>query len=275
MLSSQEIKEIERKWSEYNKKRYLKLTIYIVPLVLLLLIAGIFTFFDESNIQEMGQATVKKAQTEKKHNKNETFSSKPSAKLSTSNTASSIKAGQLEERIEQKFIKPKIKKVAMQSKNALEAKVTRTRKRVYISKKIKPHEPKITATKVKKIEKRVVKMKQETPKEIVKYKPKEKKSSSINETIRFLTQRFNEHQSYEDALRIAEAYYDLKKYKKAIKWAVEANTINPSDDKSWILFAKSEMAIGKKNEAIKVLRAYLDSYYSKEAKILLQRYLKN
>jgi len=273
MLSSQEIKEIERKWSEYNKKRYLKLSIYIVPLVLLLLVTGIFTFFDSSSKQEMGQVTAKIIQTEQKHKKNETFSSKPSAKLSTSNTVSSIKTEQLEEKIEQKL--PKTKKVALQSKNALEAKVTKTKKRVYTSKKIKPHEPTIAATKVKKIEKKVVKIKQETPKEIVKYKPKEKKNSSINETIRFLTQRFNEHQSYEDALRIAEAYYDLKDYKKAIKWAVEANTINPSDDKSWILFAKSEMAIGKKNEAIKVLRAYLDSYYSKEAKILLQRYLKN
>lgn len=72
-----------------------------------------------------------------------------------------------------------------------------------------------------------------------------------------LRQAFERHPGKNLALLIAQKYYDLGKYHKALEWSVKANEFDKSEERSWIIFAKSAYKIGDKRRAMDALRAYL------------------
>jgi hypothetical protein len=63
----------------------------------------------------------------------------------------------------------------------------------------------------------------------------------------------------------------VRKYKKAEYWALQTNRINEKIEDSWLIFATAKAKQGKKNEAMKVLRAYIDKTDSVRAKELYGR----
>ncbi len=73
------------------------------------------------------------------------------------------------------------------------------------------------------------------------------------------------------ALLVARKYYEKKDYKKAAKWAYKANTLDSSNEESWLLFAKSLAKDGKKRKAVTVLRIYYKKSRSPKAKLLMQK----
>ncbi len=72
-----------------------------------------------------------------------------------------------------------------------------------------------------------------------------------------LQQAFEHHPSKNLALLIAQKYYDLGKYNQALEWSIKANEFDKSEERSWIIFAKSAYKIGDKRRAMDALRAYL------------------
>ena len=68
---------------------------------------------------------------------------------------------------------------------------------------------------------------------------------------------------------ISQIFYNEAKYKKSLKWAIIANNIDSLNEKSWILFAKSKVKIGQKQDAINALEAYLRFNKSKKISLLL------
>ncbi len=90
-------------------------------------------------------------------------------------------------------------------------------------------------------------------------------------SIKRLKQKFYKTNNARYALMIAQRFYDAKRYEKAMKWSLIANEVDQKKAQSWMLFAKSKMKIGKKQDAINILNAYLKIYESKEASKLLKQ----
>ena len=88
--------------------------------------------------------------------------------------------------------------------------------------------------------------------------------------MKSLRKKFYATNNVKYALEIAARYYGAKQYQKALKWALIANEVDEKKPESWILFAKTKMKMGKKQDALNVLKAYLKTYSS--AKV--SRYLK-
>ena len=83
--------------------------------------------------------------------------------------------------------------------------------------------------------------------------------------------RFRETQDTDDSLFLAKAYYNQRNYKKAAYWALQTNNINSSIEESILIFAKSKVKLGRKHEAMRILKKYIKQTDSMEAKILLDK----
>jgi len=71
--------------------------------------------------------------------------------------------------------------------------------------------------------------------------------------------------SYETCIALSEKYYTEKNYKKALYWAKNANLLNNKKVDSWILSAKALYKLGRKKEAVKILKIYYN--YRKDEKV--------
>jgi len=93
---------------------------------------------------------------------------------------------------------------------------------------------------------------------------------AVRRSMKSLRKKFYATNNVKYALEIATRYYGAKQYQKSLKWALIANEVDEKKPESWILFAKTKMKMGKKQDALNVLKAYLKTYSS--AKV--SRYLK-
>jgi tetratricopeptide (TPR) repeat protein len=94
---------------------------------------------------------------------------------------------------------------------------------------------------------------------------------SNNSAYKDVERRFRRTHNINDAIFLANMYYNKRNYKKAIYWSMQTNKLDKNIEESWLIFAKSKIKIGKKNEAIRVLRAYIKRSNSYEAKKLLKK----
>lgn len=105
----------------------------------------------------------------------------------------------------------------------------------------------------------------------------EKKPSSLqlvstrtNNTLQHIINRFQRTRDPKLALYIAQSFYNKRAYEEAVRWSIMANSIDPSNEESWIVYAKAKVRLNRKEEAIKALKIYLNQYVSKK----VQTYLK-
>lgn len=89
------------------------------------------------------------------------------------------------------------------------------------------------------------------------------------DTVKDMIVYYNKEKKYSLALKIAQTYYDAKNYSESLLWSKKANLLNRDDDGAWILYAKSEYAVGNHERAIKILNLYISNADSQEAKALL------
>ena len=83
--------------------------------------------------------------------------------------------------------------------------------------------------------------------------------------------RFNQSHDTDDSLFLAKSYYRKGSYEKAEYWALQTNKVNGNIEESWLIFAKSKVKLGRKNEAIRILTAYIKKSNSSQAKSLLHK----
>ncbi len=86
-----------------------------------------------------------------------------------------------------------------------------------------------------------------------------------------MEEKFRVNKHPREALLLAKAYYKEGDYKQAEDWALKANQLDGSLDESWLLFAKSKVKLGKKQEALKILVAYYKKSRSSKAKGLIEK----
>jgi len=86
-----------------------------------------------------------------------------------------------------------------------------------------------------------------------------------------IAKRFRMGHDTDDSLFLAKSYYRKGNYKKAEYWALQTNKINGNIEESWLIFAKAKVKRGRRNEAIRILNAYIKRTRSIEAKVLLEK----
>lgn len=96
----------------------------------------------------------------------------------------------------------------------------------------------------------------------------ETKSADLTQ---LLEERFAKNGTIDTALTLSDEYYKKGDYQKALKWAINANSIDAKNEKSWILFAKSSYKLGRKQDAINALENYAKTSGSDAAKSLLRQ----
>jgi tetratricopeptide (TPR) repeat protein len=70
---------------------------------------------------------------------------------------------------------------------------------------------------------------------------------------------------------LAKYYYGKRNYRRAEKWAMQANAIDSSKEESWIIFGKALAKRGHRADALRVLQAYYDRSGSMRVKELIDR----
>ncbi len=93
-------------------------------------------------------------------------------------------------------------------------------------------------------------------------------SSSIT-AYKDVEKRFAKSHDIDDSLFLARSYYKKGNYKKSEHWALETNKVDPNVEESIFIFVKSKIKLGRKNQAISILKSYLKKSNSQEARNLL------
>ncbi len=120
----------------------------------------------------------------------------------------------------------------------------------------------------------------EEPKQVSKPSQPPKQNTSVltiksgKTSVSEMIERFESQPSYDLALRIATLYYEDEDYVQASKWGRLANGIDKEGEAAWIMYAKAQYGAGFKEEAMGVLRLFLEYKNSQEALKLLQNWEK-
>ncbi|MDR3177786.1 MAG: CDC27 family protein [Campylobacteraceae bacterium] len=108
--------------------------------------------------------------------------------------------------------------------------------------------------------------------------PEEKKiiieTNSI-QNINELIKKFENTNNIIFANMISEEFYEKKNYKKSLEFALKANEIDSKNELSWIMFAKSQVKLGKKDDAIKALEVFIKTSKSAQGATNLLQKIKN
>lgn len=83
--------------------------------------------------------------------------------------------------------------------------------------------------------------------------------------------RFLQSRDIDDALFLANSYYKKGNYKKAEYWALQTNKLDGDVEESLLIFVKSKIKLGYKNEGISILTSYIERSNSEEARKLLNQ----
>ena len=138
-----------------------------------------------------------------------------------------------------------------------------TKKRKEISKQTTPKEEYISIeTQTPSKEEKVQKPREEKIQITIKRRESE---NDIKDVIR----RFQKNNNPALSLFVAKQYYELGNYKQAYNYALVTNKINNDIEESWLIFAKSLVKLGKKDQAINTLREYIKFSHSSNAQVLL------
>jgi hypothetical protein len=89
--------------------------------------------------------------------------------------------------------------------------------------------------------------------------------------VKTIESRFKVTKDYDDAMFLAKYYYGKRSYRKSEHWAMRANSIDSSQEESWIIFAKSKAKQGRRADSLRVLQAYFDRTGSMRVKKLIDR----
>lgn len=75
-----------------------------------------------------------------------------------------------------------------------------------------------------------------------------------------LEAEFAQKAQLQTALNLAHLHLANKDYEKAILWSFKANSLDKSEARAWLIYAKAKFAQGKKDEAKRVLQSFMNHY---------------
>ncbi len=96
-------------------------------------------------------------------------------------------------------------------------------------------------------------------------------SSSTQDRMSTLVKRFNNTKNPILGITIAKQYMKNRNYKQAYFYALEVNTIDRTNEESWLVTAQALYFMKKKASAIQVLQSYIKDHSSAKALKLLRK----
>ena len=118
------------------------------------------------------------------------------------------------------------------------------------------------------VEKRVQPIKQDNKKKVF-------ITSQDGNSLSFIKKKFYATNNALFSIKLAEKFYESKKYQQALKWSLITNEIDSKSEQSWLMFAKIKNQMGKKQDAINALNEYLKHEQSSKAETLLKEIKKS
>ena len=257
MLDVFEIKNLEERWKKYRRKKNIKIFILIfMPVAVVLISVYYFALFSKKD-------------TVSKHTKSTHIVKKENIKVDK---------------------KPKVLSKVIKKTNS-EKNITKSN--VAIPNKDKKNNYNIKSVDILHLDKKflqqvyldnseenktninnlpLVNGNESIEKEKIEQKDKKEKiiiSSKKIDKLKYFKEQYKQNPRALYAILIAKEYYKNKSYNKSLKWAMIANSLDSSNEKSWILFAKNKVKLHQKNDALNALQAYLRVNSSKKIEILL------
>ena len=83
---------------------------------------------------------------------------------------------------------------------------------------------------------------------------------SVEMNVSSLEAEFAQKAQLSTALNLAHLHLANKDYEKAILWSFKANSLDKSEARAWLIYAKAKFAQGKKDEAKRVLQSFMNHY---------------
>ncbi len=83
---------------------------------------------------------------------------------------------------------------------------------------------------------------------------------SVEMNASSLEAEFAQKAQLSTALNLAHLHLANKDYEKAILWSFKANSLDKSEARAWLIYAKAKFAQGKKDEAKRVLQSFINHY---------------
>lgn len=83
---------------------------------------------------------------------------------------------------------------------------------------------------------------------------------SVEMNTSSLEAEFAQKAQLSTALNLAHLHLANKDYEKAILWSFKANSLDKSEARAWLIYAKAKFAQGKKDEAKRVLQSFMNHY---------------
>ena len=268
MLSTLEILELEKKVFKYRIKK--RLPYFVLGALFFLLFSIGYVFYSASTSKEDKTTPI-----------TQTYPTSIENNLSTlHNTQPTTKVAEKEENTTDETLLLKLPLIGKKSPEKKESSLPEPignkskvslqdedlENRVLVRKTSKNDEESFYRTKEDKIDTLLLPpplLEEQKPKGIIKIETQEVNS------IKYLKERFEKSHNIIYALMLAEEYYLAKNYQDSNKWSIIANTIDADNEKSWILFAKSKLKLGHKQDATSALEAYLKNNKSKVVQNLL------
>ena len=257
MLDVFEIKNLEERWKKYRRKKNIRIFILIFITVVLVLIPIYYLeLFNKKDIvisHKNSKPVVKKESA--KVTKKLKISSKPVKKINIENNITKSNVATTDK---EKKSKNSIKSVDVLH---LDKKFLQ---QVYINNS-EENKTKIGTLPVdnsdENLAKEEIEQKHHKAKIII--------SSKKIDKLKYFKEQYSKSPKALYAILIAKEYYKNRLYNKSLKWAIIANSLDSSNEESWIIFAKSKVRLDQKNDAINALQAFLKVNSSRKIEILL------
>ena len=100
-------------------------------------------------------------------------------------------------------------------------------------------------------------------------------TSQDGNSLSFIKKKFYATNNALFSIKLAEKFYESKKYQQALKWSLITNEIDSKSEQSWLMFAKIKNKMGKKQDAINALNEFLKHEQSSKAMTLLKEIKKS
>ncbi|MEO1937837.1 MAG: CDC27 family protein [Sulfurimonas sp.] len=274
--------DLEKRWLQYKIKSYIPY--FVLALTLIFILTAVIFFMNDSqednnevknnSIQKTEQTSLEKQKEKTKQVKNTIQTAIANKPIYQTKEDKKEPAPQISSTQNNLILKPSMDfmknlhtstpdsyhPTSVPTKKKTEKKVVKKRKEV--SKQKAPKEEYIEIETQKPIQE----VKEKAPQE-QKVQITIKRRESEND-IKEVIKRFQKNNNPALSLFAAKKYYELGNYKQAYNYALVTNKINNDIEESWLIFAKSLVKLGKKDQALKTLHEYIKYSHSSNAQVL-------
>jgi len=272
------IHDLEQRWLRYKIKSYIPYIVLVLTLIFLATALYFFLYQNNTIKKETIQnqkpkesiANTTQNQTKSTINKNTPIADKTPVAIKTTpaheeNRLLKPSMGFLQEIQQEKrpYKTPKstpLKPYKKEPTKVKKEKIEKEKKRSYVTKEPRVQEEYLDLSNT---DTEVADVVVEEPVQIT--IERRESQNDIKEVIK----RFQKNNNPALSLFVAKKYYELGNYKQAYNYALVTNKINNDIEESWLIFAKSLVKLGRRDQAMKTLREYIKFSHSANAKVLL------